>query len=106
VKSKRPISRPQASRDVDEAVDYYLREAGVDVALGFVDSLETAYRHLSRHPQTGSPRYAHELDLPGLRMWPLKAYPYLIFYLEQPDHLDIWRVLHSQRDMPAWLCGQ
>ncbi len=106
MKSKRPISRPQASRDVDEAVDYYLREAGVDVALGFVDSLETAYRHLSRHPQTGSPRYAHELDLPGLRMWPLKAYPYLIFYLEQPDHLDIWRVLHSQRDMPAWLCGQ
>ncbi len=105
MKSKRPISRPQASRDVDEAIDYYLHEAGIDVALGFVDSLEKTYLHLSRYPQTGSSRYAHELDLPGLRMWPLKAYPYLIFYLEQPDHLDIWRVLHSQRDIPAWLVG-
>jgi toxin ParE1/3/4 len=60
---------------------------------------------LSRYPQTGSSRYGHELDLPGLRMWPLKTYPFLIFYLEQPDHLDIWRVLHSQRDIPAGLCA-
>jgi toxin ParE1/3/4 len=105
VKFKRPVFRRQASQDVDEAVDYYLHEAGIDVALGFVDSLKTAYLHLSRHPQTGSSRYAHELDLPGLRMWPLRSYPLLIFYLEQPDHLDIWLVLHSQRQLPAWLVG-
>lgn len=105
MKFKRLVPRRQASQDVDDAVDYYLREAGIDVALGFVDSLEIAYRHLSRYPQTGSPRYAHELDLPGLRTWPVRGYPYLIFYLEQSDHLDIWRVLHSQRDIPAWLVG-
>lgn len=103
MKSKRPIPRPQAQIDIDEAVDYYLHEAGTEAALGFIDSLQRAYLHLSRHPRTGSSRYAHELDLPGLRMWLLKRYPFLVFYLEQPDHLDIWRVLHSQRDLPAWL---
>ena len=103
MKSKHPVPRPQSQSDIDQAVDYYLREAGTEAALGFIDSLQNAYLHLSRYPQTGSSRYAHELDLPGLRVWPLKRYPYLIFYLEQVDHLDIWRVLHGQRDIQAWL---
>jgi len=42
-------------------------------------------------------------NLPGLRFWPLQRYPYLVFYIELADHIDIWRVLHSQRDIPAWL---
>ena len=29
--------------------------------------------------------------------------PYLVFYVERPDHIDVWRVLHSQRDIPAWM---
>ena len=24
---------------------------------------------------------------------------------ERSDHIDVWRVLHSQRDIPAWLAG-
>jgi len=53
-----------------------------------------------------SPRYAHALDLPGLRCWPLTRYPYLVFYLQQQDHIDVWRVLHSARDVPAWLADE
>jgi toxin ParE1/3/4 len=33
----------------------------------------------------------------------LQRYPYLIFFVELPNHIDIWRVLHGQRDIPAWL---
>lgn len=29
--------------------------------------------------------------------------PYLIFYMEQADHIDVWRVLHAERDIPAWI---
>jgi toxin ParE1/3/4 len=97
------ILRERARRDIDEAVDHYLAEAGERVALGFIDALERAFRHIARHPATGSPRYGHELDLPGLRSWPLKRYPYLIFYVERDDHVDVWRVLHGQRDIPAWM---
>ena len=31
------------------------------------------------------------------------AYPYLIFYIERDGHVDVWRVLHALRDIPAWL---
>ena len=103
MKAKPVIPREQANRDVDEAVAYYLSEAGEAVAMGFVDALEKAYGHIARHPATGSPRYAHELNLPGLRAWPLTRYPYIIFYVERPDHIDVWRVLHGQRDIPAWM---
>jgi toxin ParE1/3/4 len=103
VKTKPVIPREQANRDVDEAVAYYLSEAGEAVAMGFVDALEKAYGHIGRHPAMGSQRYAHELNLPGLRAWPLKRCPHLVFYVEHPDHIDVWCVLHGQRDIPAWM---
>jgi toxin ParE1/3/4 len=43
------------------------------------------------------------LNLPGLRSWPLTRYPYLVFYVERSDHVDVWRVLHGQRDIPGWM---
>lgn len=97
------LPRELASWDVEEAVDYYLREAGEQVALGFIEALEQAYLQIASQPTIGSPRYAHELNLPGLRSWPLQRYPYLIFYVDLPTYIDVWRVLQSQRDIPAWL---
>lgn len=97
------IPRAQAQEDVEQALDYYRQEAGESVALGFVAALEQAFTHIARHPATGSPRYAHELGLGRLRSWPLARYPFLVFYRQQPDHIDVWRVLHGARDIPAWL---
>ncbi len=103
MKAKPVVPREQAHRDVENAVAHYLAEGAETAALGFIDAMENAYNHISRHPATGSPRYAHELNLPGLRSWPLTRYPYLVFYVEHPDHVDVWRVLHGQRDIPAWM---
>lgn len=103
MKSKPVIPRKLANRDVDETLNYYLSDGGDQAALGFIEALEQAYAHVSRHPATGSPRYAHELNLPGLRFWPLTKYPHLVFYIECTDYIDVWRVLHGQRDIPAWL---
>lgn len=103
MKPKSLLPRERANRDVDEAIAHYLSHEAPAAALGFIDALEQAYAHLSLHPSTGSPRYAHELNLPGLRAWPLTRYPYLVFYVEHADHIDVWRVLHGQRDIPAWM---
>lgn len=103
MKAKPVVPREQAYRDVEEAVAHYLGVGIETTALGFIDALENAYRHIGRHPATGSPRYAHELNLPGLRSWPLMRYPYVVYYVEHGDHVDIWRVLHGQRDIPAWM---
>jgi toxin ParE1/3/4 len=101
--SKPVVPRALARRDVEEAIDHYWREAGADAAIGFVDSLEAAYIVIGGQPAAGSPRYAHELDLPGLRSILLKRYPYLVFYVERDDYLDVWRILHAHRDIPARL---
>jgi toxin ParE1/3/4 len=101
VKPKPVVPRERADRDVNEAIDFYLSENAPEAALGFIDALEQAYRHIGRHPETGSSRYAVELSLPGLRFWTLKKYPHLVFYLERSDHVDVWRVLHAQRNIPA-----
>ncbi|MFH1870718.1 MAG: type II toxin-antitoxin system RelE/ParE family toxin [Pseudomonadota bacterium] len=103
MKSKPVIPRELANRDVDGAIAYYLDEGADQAALSFIDALERAYTHISRHPASGSPRYAHELNLPGLRFWPLTRFPHLVFYFEHTGHVDVWRVLHGQRDIPAWM---
>ena len=95
------IPRALARRDVDDAIDYYAEEAGEGVALRFIDALRDAYRLISNRPASGSPRFGLELDLPGLRSRKLRRFPYLVFYVERPDHIDVWRVLHAQRDIPG-----
>jgi toxin ParE1/3/4 len=97
------VPRELANRDVEEAIDRYLSAATAKAALGFVDELEKAYAHIARHPASGSPRYAHQLGLADLRFWPLSRCPYLVFYVECDQHIDVWRVLHEQRDVPAWM---
>lgn len=103
MKAKPVIPRELAHRDVEAAIAHYLAENAPQAALAFIGALEAAYAHISRHPASGSPRHAHELNLPGLRSWPLARYPHLVFYVEHPDHIDIWRVLHGARDIPAWM---
>lgn len=95
------VLRERARGDIDEAIGYYLAEAGSTVALAFVEALEDARRSIGELPPIGSLRYAHELDIPGLRDRSTGRYPYLIFYLEKETEIEIWRVLHSARDIPA-----
>jgi toxin ParE1/3/4 len=97
------VPRELANRDVDEAIAYYVSEASDRVALGFIEALERAYRHISRHPCGGSSRYSIELNLPGLHVWPLRRFPHIVFYVETRDCIDVWRVLHGAHDIPAWM---
>lgn len=103
MRTKPVIPRALANRDVEETIEYYVGEGAEQAALGFIDALEQAYERIGRNPASGSPRYAHELNLPGLRFLPLGRYPYLVFFVERGDHIDVWRVLHGQRDIPAWM---
>ena len=89
------VLRETARRDIDEAVGHYLAEAGEAVALAFIDALEDARRQIGEQPGSGSPRYAHELDIPGLRLRAAGRFPYLVFYVEREAEIDVWRVLQS-----------
>jgi toxin ParE1/3/4 len=42
--------------------------------------------------------------LEGLRLWPVPGFErHLIFYVERADYIDVLRVLHGARDIPAVL---
>ena len=98
--------RRKATDDVDDALSFDVAEAEADVATGFVDELERTIRQLELHPELGSLRFAFDLDLPGLRSLRLDGFPHLIFYLVRADRLDVLRVLHASRDVPAPLQEQ
>lgn len=101
MKHKPLILRAQAEKDIQQAIKYFVSEGAEQAALAFVDALESTFKQIGRQPSIGSPRYALELDLPGLRFWQVKRFPYLVFYCEGANHIDVWRVLHGQRDIPA-----
>lgn len=101
--AKPVVLRAAARQDIDDAIAYYLAEAGEDVALRLIDALHATFQAIGRHPAAGSPRYGQELELPGLRSRLLRGFPYMAFYMERDREIDVWRVLHAQRDIPAWL---
>jgi toxin ParE1/3/4 len=93
--------RERAAADIDQAVDHYLAEADTEVALRFVDAIERAIGQISRSPQAGSLRFSYELEIPGLRVRPLTRFPYLVFYVVRDEVVDVWRILHTRRDIPS-----
>jgi len=94
--------RPLADADIDAAL-MYLRAENPRAASKFLASLKGAFQQLSRDPAIGSPRYAHILPAERLRMWRVTGFPYLVFYLERREYVDVLRVLHAARDLPSVL---
>jgi toxin ParE1/3/4 len=101
--AKPVVLRQSARDDLRDAVAYYALEAGPRVAKRFVEAYEASYRRLEITPGMGSPRYEHQLGLSGLRNLQLDRFPYLIFYVEYADQVEIWRILHAQSDVAAWI---
>lgn len=95
-------SKP-ARRDADDAAYWYANQGGLDLGERFIAAVEAALEHIGAHPKTGSTRYAMQLKLDELRFWPVKGFPFLVFYIESEQRVDVASVLHAQRDIPAWM---
>jgi toxin ParE1/3/4 len=87
-----------AQRDVEKAVLYYASQ-NLSASQLFIEEYKAEVSSIEKMPGMGSPRFAHELDIAGLRACSLESFPYLIFYIEHPSFIDIIRVLHSSRDV-------
>lgn len=95
--------RSLAANDIDNALDHYRTESDNEIALGFIDALEHTIGQISRSPRAGSLEFSYEVGIPQLRARKLRRFPYVVFYLPHDDRIDVWRVLHSRRDIPAAL---
>lgn len=102
--SDKPIvRRSQARLDIENAADFYFNECSSALELRFVDAVEAAMTRIAAHPASGSMRHAEFGQGSDLRFWQVKRVPYLIFYVEHATHVDVWRVLLGERDLPHWL---
>jgi len=91
---------PRAVTDIDESVDYYVGEAGFDVALRFLDAVEGAFSLLRRHPEAGAIARYERVELEGIRRWPVREFDaHLVFYRLVDDRIEVVRVLHGAQDL-------
>ena len=100
------VRRQQARRDIVDAVDYYRSTVSEAVALRFVRAVEDASSRISEFPGAGSLHFWDLQELSGLPSRRIAGFPHLVFYVEEPDRIVIWRVLHTARDLSAQLSEQ
>lgn len=96
----------QAANDLEQAFAYYFDVSDLALAERFRDEVNAALQHIARHPGTGSLRYANIGTAVGLRFWTLSHFPYAVFHLAGPRHIDIVRVLHQASDLSRHLISQ
>lgn len=94
---KKLAVRPQALFELEESAHYYENE---QAGLGdrFSDTVETAFEKIRATPGIGSNRY--DGVVPGLHMYVLPTFPFLIFYFDHVDHIEVVRIIHAKRDLP------
>lgn len=102
----RVVTTRRADEDIDDAVTYYLGEAGPLVATAFIDDLEQAMSRLAAHRALGSTRFELVTEIPDIRAFPLRSHPYLVVYTDDPDTVRVHRVLHTKRDIASVLTAR
>lgn len=93
-----------ATADIEELVDYFRREAGPAVALRFIDNAERAFDQVLSLPGIGVLLGLDELPYEDIRRWHIDGFErLLILYRPVGDGIEVVRVLHTARDLPAML---
>ena len=93
----------EAKADVEAILNHYLMQAGSPPAIRLLDAWTACLAHLAEHPEAGSPRLARKMTIPTLRVWPVKGFPYIAFYVTRQQGVRVIRVLHTARDIPTSL---
>jgi toxin ParE1/3/4 len=101
------IRRPSANRDLVAIYRHYAREAGFRVADRFFDEAEATFARLARMPRIGTPYEPEEPLFADLRFFPVSRYrAYLVFYRPIAEGIEVYRVLHSARDIAGILADE
>jgi len=82
--------------DVRRVADWYLREAGVDVARRFAENLAAAISVLEAFPRL----HPHSMRVDARRVR-INRFPYLIWYRVRADVVTLYALSHVRRGDPA-----
>lgn len=92
-----------AQRDLDGIYDY-IAEDNPAAAERFIRRIHKRLQSLARAPLIGQRCTDLPDDLPELRL--VIVGNYVLFYRALPDGIELYRVIHGARDIPAILRGQ
>ena len=92
--------RPDAEREVDEAIDWY---EGEQDGLGqdFVRTLRAAVVHLQETPSEGGKLPGSPRDA-DVRRYRLPRFPYVVLFVEVEDEYQVLAVAHLRRRPNYW----
>lgn len=90
---------PEALLEYAEAANYYAREASPPVAQAFVSRVESAIRNVRE-----SPTRWRIVEEPGVRRYPLRRFPYVVYYRFDAEHkrVTVYAVMHCSREPGYW----
>jgi toxin ParE1/3/4 len=99
---------PRANRDLAGQYRWYFREAGSDVAQGYLEAFYETAERLAEFPGLGRERKFEKPSLRHLRSLGIEAPydAYAIYYRTTSSHLVVERVMHGARDLPRHLGEQ
>jgi toxin ParE1/3/4 len=89
------VLRPQATRDTEEARDYFdSRQAGLGQV--FLDRLTESLARISAMPEM------YGVVARNVRAARLRKFTYVVYYRVHADRVEVLAVLHGSRDASAW----
>ena len=91
----RPIIRPEAERDLQDAYQWYEAQSA-SLGEDFADSIEAGIRFIADFPLT-SP-VIHK----NVRRLLVKRFPYVILYFVEADIAVVIAIFHCKRDPKVW----
>ena len=95
-----------AARSIVEQADYYLEQAGTELALRWETSVDEAIRSLLNLPERGAPCRFAASALRQVRWIPIRDFVrHIVFYRydKKRSVVSIVQVLHGARDLEAVL---
>ena len=96
--TKRFFILDAADREIDAQVAYYAEHAGAAVAERFYAALKGTFHNLLENPGHVRPFESANPALVGVRVWLVHGFPFLVYYREVDDGIEIVHVLHGARD--------
>lgn len=95
------MKRIELHREADlegaQALAFYRTNASPEIALDLDVKITSALEEIRKYPERFSRwRRTHA------RKYVLKRFPYLIFYLDHPDHVQILAIAHTSRRPGYW----
>jgi len=95
---KSTVLAPAAQAELDGAIDWY-EERGEGLGLKFLLVVDQALQEIQTSP-SAFPRWEHDTRF---RKFVMQRFPYIVFYRELADRIDVIAIAHGARKPGYWL---